>query len=117
MSENNLVLRWGIVSAGKISYDFATALKTLKSDRQVLQGVAARSIADAQKFASHFNIPSAYSCYDELFNDANVNIVYIGSINTAHKEHCLKAIAAGKHVLCEHSFSNCLDIELYVIED
>ncbi len=105
MSKNNdLVLRWGIVSAGLISQDFATALLSLKSDRHVLQAVAARNAADAKTFADRFHVSTTYGSYDDLFEDKNVNIVYIGSINTTHRDLCLKAIAAGKHVLCTHLF-------------
>jgi dihydrodiol dehydrogenase / D-xylose 1-dehydrogenase (NADP) len=97
----DLVLRWGIVSSGLISQDFCIAIQSLKSDKQILQAVAARRLDDAQKFAHRFQIPSSYDSYDNLFADEHVNIVYIGSINSTHKELCMKAIHAGKHVLCE----------------
>lgn len=98
---NDLVLKWGIVSAGKISQDFCTALLTLKSEHHVLQAVAARNLDDANKFAERYQMPAYYDSYDKLFLDSSINIVYIGSINTTHKDLCLKAFNAGKHVLCE----------------
>ena len=109
---NELVLRWGIVSAGFISQDFCTALKSLNSDKHVLSAVAARKLDDAEKFAQKYNISRYYDSYDKLFDDKEVNIVYIGSINTSHRELCLKAIAAGKHVLCEKPMSiSCAEQE------
>ncbi len=96
-----LVLRWGIASAGNISKDFSSALLSLRSANQLLQAVAARNIDDAKAFAEKFNIQSYYGSYDELMRDSQVNIVYVGSITTTHKDICLKAINAGKHVLCK----------------
>lgn len=101
MSSKELVLNWGIVSAGLISEDFCIALKSLKSSKHVIAAVAARKLDDAKKLADKMKIPTFYDSYDTLFADKKVNIVYIGSINTTHRELCLKAIAAGKHVLCE----------------
>ena len=99
-SSTGLVLKWGIVSAGKISQDFATALQSLNPSHHIVQAVGARSLEDAKDFAKRFNVPSAYKSYDDLYQDPQVNIIYVGAINTAHKEICLKAINAGKHVLC-----------------
>lgn len=62
--------------------------------------MGARNLSDAQKFAERFGFVSYYNSYDELCNDKLVDIVYVGSINTTHKEIALKAIAAGKHILC-----------------
>ena len=110
--QDSLILRWGIVSAGLISQDFCTALKSLNSDKHVIQAVAARRLDDAQKFAQKNSIPAFYDSYDKLFEDKNVNIAYIGSVNHTHRELCLKAIAAGKHVLCEKPMSlSCAEQE------
>lgn len=100
-----LILNWGIISTGLIAQDFCSALRHLNSDKQRLRAVGARYKEDAQKFAERFSIPRAYGSYDEVFADTEVNIVYVGSINTTHKENCLKAIQAGKHVLCEKPMS------------
>ena len=96
-----MVLNWGIVSAGFISQDFAEALYRLKSDKHVLRAVAARKLDDAAKFAARFEMPKHYDSYDALFADPDVNIVYVGSIISAHKDLCVRAMKAGKHVLCE----------------
>jgi dihydrodiol dehydrogenase / D-xylose 1-dehydrogenase (NADP) len=98
---DTFALNWGIASAGKISKDFCAAVLSYKSELQKIEAVAARNINDAKAFAEKFNIPSSYGSYDELMRDERVNIVYVGSINVTHKEICLKAINAGKHVLCK----------------
>jgi len=63
--------------------------------------VAARKLEDAEKFASKHSIPKAYGGYKELAQDAAVDVVYIGTINTTHLELAKMYIKAGKHVLCE----------------
>lgn len=99
---SELLLKWGIISQGKICQDFCTALLTLnQSDKHQLQACAARNIDQAKAFAERFSIPSYYNSYDSLFADPNVNIVYIGSLNPSHKELSIKALKADKHVLCE----------------
>ena len=98
---NELILKWGIVSAGHISKDFCEAVKSFKSEHQFIQAIAARNLEDAQVFAKKFNIPTSYGSYDDLMQDKEVNVVYVGSITATHKEICLKAINAGKHVLCK----------------
>lgn len=98
---SELVLKWGIVSAGLISQDFAAAVKTLESKYHVFQAVFARKLEDAQKFAETYGVTNAYDSYDSLLADPEVNIVYIGAVNHVHKELSIKAINAGKHILCE----------------
>lgn len=98
---NEFVLKWGIASAGLISADFCTALLSLKSTKHVIQAVAARNLEDARQFALRFNIPNYYDSYDKLNEDPEVNIVYVGAINTAHKDISVRALNAKKHVLCE----------------
>lgn len=49
--------------------------------------------------------PIIYDSYDDVYNDPNVDIVYIGSPHVLHCKNALDAIAAGKHVLCEKPFA------------
>ena len=92
--------RWGIASAGKISHDFANALSIYPEKHKVV-AVAARSLDRAQDFAKRFSIQNAHGSYEALAADAEVEIVYIGSINTEHVNLCKMMFSAGKHVLCE----------------
>lgn len=45
--------------------------------------------------------PAIYDSYDAVYNDLEVDIIYIGTPHTLHLENALAAIAAGRHVLCE----------------
>ena len=60
------------------------ACNTVLAENHKIQAVAARSKDSAQKLADAFGIETVYGGYDGLANDQNVNIVYIGSINSAH---------------------------------
>lgn len=55
--------------------------------------------------SKHAFRPSVYGSYDEVFGDAQVDIVYIGTPHALHKKNCLDALAARKHVLCEKPFT------------
>lgn len=93
-------LRFGIISTGNIAKQFIEGLNN-GATRAVCSAVASRSIDTAKAFASQYNIPTAHGSYDDLLADPNVDAVYNALPNLYHKEWTLKALAAGKHVLCE----------------
>ena len=92
-------LNWGIITTGGIARKFATDLPKSRTGRLV--AVGARQLADAQKFAADFGGARAHGGYAALLADPDVQAVYIATLHPWHKEWALKAIAAGKHVLCE----------------
>uniref|UniRef100_A0A8D8DB84 Trans-1,2-dihydrobenzene-1,2-diol dehydrogenase n=1 Tax=Culex pipiens TaxID=7175 RepID=A0A8D8DB84_CULPI len=94
-------LRWGIVSAGKISHDFTTALATWPKEQHLAVAVSARKLADAEQFAKKQGLAKAYEGYEALAKDAEIDVVYIGAINPAHYEIGRLMLDHGKHVLCE----------------
>ncbi|XP_074427607.1 trans-1,2-dihydrobenzene-1,2-diol dehydrogenase [Larus michahellis] len=93
--------RWGICSAGHISHDFAVALKTLPPEEHVALAVAARELPRAQAFALRHGLPRAYGSYRELAQDPDVDVVYVGTVNTQHLAAGRLFLAAGKAVLME----------------
>ena len=66
------VLRWGIVSAGNISHDWAVAASTLPKDEHQVLAVAARNKSAAEAFAQEHNIPRVHASYEELFKDPEI---------------------------------------------
>lgn len=96
-----MALRWGIASAGKISFDFVNALGTLSDNDHQVVAVAARDLSRAQEFADKFVIAKAYGTYVELAEDPNVEVVYIGTLNPQHYEVAQLMLEHGKHVLVE----------------
>jgi len=93
--------RWGILGAGKIANDFIVALKTLPAEEHNVVAIAARSLDRCQAFCKQHNVEKAYDNYQALILDPDVQVVYVSTIHTAHKQLSLLALEHGKHVLCE----------------
>ncbi|XP_047003509.1 trans-1,2-dihydrobenzene-1,2-diol dehydrogenase-like [Schistocerca americana] len=96
-----MATKWGIASAGKISHDFVTALSTLPQEEHRVVAVAARELKRAQDFAKHHSIPTAYGSYEELAKDPNIDVIYIGTIQSQHLEVGKLMLNNGKPILCE----------------
>lgn len=96
-------VRWGIIAPGKIAHKAAKALQSLsKTDSDIILGaVASRDGQRAKEFASQYGFLRSYDSYDALFDDAEIDVVYIASPHTFHAELSLKALSHGKHVVCE----------------
>jgi predicted dehydrogenase len=97
------VLRWGVLAPGGIARSFASALRARTSQR--LQAVASRSVSRAEAFAREFEVDTAYGSYAELVADPAVDVVYVASPHSEHRDHALLAIEAGKPVLVEKAFA------------
>jgi hypothetical protein len=65
-------LRWGIASAGTISFDFANALSTLPATDHQIVAVGTRNLATAKDFAKKFDIDTWHEGYENLVKDKNV---------------------------------------------
>jgi len=111
--ENNKI-RWGILSTGRIAHTFATALQFVHNSE--LHAVGSRNIETAQGFAAEFSIPKAYGSYEELVNDPDVDVIYIGSPHNLHLGNTLLALNHNKHVLCEKPMGVNLREENIMIE-
>ncbi len=95
-------IRWGIIGAGYIANKFAQALSYLPDAEAY--AVGSRSRKSAEKFAQENNVTKVHESYQSLFEDPNVDVVYIATINTVHRENCIAAIESGKPILCEKPF-------------
>jgi xylose dehydrogenase (NAD/NADP) len=96
-------VRWGIVSTADINRKVIPGAKA--SPKVDLLGVASRTQERAEQYASWWEIPRAYGSYDALLADDEIDAVYISLPNTLHCEWSIKAMEAGKHVLCEKPLS------------
>ncbi len=96
-------IRWGIVGTGHISKKFATALALLSEAELV--AVASRNMETAKEFAEKYNIPKAYASNEELANDPEIDVIYIGTPHTFHFENSIMCMRKGKAVLCEKAFA------------
>jgi xylose dehydrogenase (NAD/NADP) len=75
------------------------------SDKVELVAVASRERSRAEEYARKWNIERAYGSYEALLDDPDVDAVYISLPNTLHCEWSIRAVEAGKHVLCEKPMS------------
>jgi predicted dehydrogenase len=96
-------VRWGILGPGNIAHAFATALR--EGTRQEVVAVGSRSAQRARDFADEFGVPTAYGTYAELVADPDVDVVYVASPHSEHRDHALLALEAGKAVLVEKAFT------------
>jgi len=96
-------LKWGIIAPGGIAKKFAEAVHGFTAGTVV--AVGSRDQGRAEEFAAEHGIPRAYAGYDQLAADDEVEAVYVASPHSAHREHALLAIAAGKHVLIEKALA------------
>lgn len=96
-----MALKWGIVTAGRISHDFVTALGTLPEGEHEVVCVGARSLKSAQDFAKLHEISIAYEGYEAIAKNTDVEVVYIGALHPDHLAISSMMLEHGKHVLCE----------------
>ncbi len=100
-------VKWGIVSTADINRKVIPGAHA--SDKVELVGVASRDQARADAYAAAWKIPRAYGTYEALLADPEIEAVYISLPNTLHVEWSIKAMEAGKHVLCEKPFDRSPD--------
>jgi predicted dehydrogenase len=100
---------WGIIGLGRIASTFA---QFFPNEDQTLYGAAARDLNRATTFAQTHNIPHAYGSYADLYNDPNIDVVYIATPHPFHYQQIKDALLAGKHVLAEKSITlNSTELE------
>lgn len=92
-------LRWGLLSTARINQAIIPVLRDSK--RNQLLAVASRAERRAASYAKEWGIPRAFGSYEELLEDAEIDVVYNSLPNHLHCEWTVKAAQAGKHVLCE----------------
>ncbi len=95
--------RWGVLSTARIN---EAVLRGVDGSPAVdVVAVGSRSAEGAEAFARECGIPRAHGSYEELLADPDVEAVYIPLPNGMHVEWTLRALEAGKHVLCEKPLS------------
>ncbi|HEU5477826.1 MAG TPA: Gfo/Idh/MocA family oxidoreductase [Gaiellaceae bacterium] len=96
-------VKWGFLSTADINRKVIPGAHA--SDKVELVAVASRDQSRAETYASEWEIPRAYGSYEELLADPEIEAIYISLPNTLHAEWSIKAVEAGKHVLCEKPFT------------
>jgi predicted dehydrogenase len=93
------VLNWGLLSTARINKALIPPLRVSK--RNKLAAVASRFQEKSDAYAKEKKIPRPYGSYEALLADPEIDVIYNSLPNHLHAEWTIKAVEAGKHVLCE----------------
>ena len=93
------VLNWGLLSTARINRALITPLRASK--RNHLLAVASRTQQSVDRYAREWKIPRAHGSYEALLADPEIDVIYNSLPNHLHAEWTIRAVEAGKHVLCE----------------
>ena len=96
-------IKWGILGTGRMARNFAAALNNLEDAE--LYGIGSRSEHKAEAFSCEYSVPKCFHGYERLAADPNIDVVYIATPPSLHKENCLMCLQHGKAVLCEKPFT------------
>ena len=100
-------IRWGILGPGRISTRLVRGIRA--SAHGDLVAVGSRDAGRAAAYAATHGIPQRFGSYEALLAAPDVDVVYIAVPNHLHAEWAVKALQAGKHVLCEKPLALTLE--------
>jgi predicted dehydrogenase len=97
------MIRLGLLSTARINGEILAA--AARTDTVDVSAVTSRERARAEAYAREHGIPRAHGSYEALLADPDVDAVYVSLPNGPHHEWTVRALEAGKHVLCEKPYS------------
>jgi predicted dehydrogenase len=100
-------IRWGLLSTARINRRLIPAIRGAK--RGQLVAVASRDAEKARAYAAEWEIPTSFGSYEAMLASDQVDAVYISLPNNLHAEWTIRALEAGKHVLCEKPFATTIE--------
>jgi predicted dehydrogenase len=92
------LIRWGVIGPGRAAARFTEGFAAVP--KAALHAVWGRNPDRAKAYTEKFAVPNIAASLDDLFA-TNIDAVYVATHPDTHTEFCLRALAAGKHVLCE----------------
>ena len=96
-------IRMGILGSGIIAHTMARTVAGMEN--AVVAAVGSRDLESAQRFADEFGIEKAYGSYEQLAQDAALDLIYIATPHSRHFEDWMRCIENGRDVLCEKAFT------------
>lgn len=94
----------GVIGAGFIANTFCNAVNKSEFDAK-LYAIGSRSLERATDYQKTYGFEKAYGSYKELYNDPNINLIYIATPHGLHYEQMMEILDYDKHILCEKSFT------------
>jgi len=109
-------VRWGVLSTSKFAQNkIIPAVKHCQHAE--ITAVASRDLEKAREEAERLDIAKAYGSYEELLADSEIDAIYNPMANHLHVPWTIKALEAGKHVLCEKPIGlTSTEAELLLVE-
>jgi D-xylose 1-dehydrogenase (NADP+, D-xylono-1,5-lactone-forming) len=92
-------VRWGLLSTARINEAILDGAR--QSERTNVVAIASRDQSRAEQYAQEHGLERAYGSYEALLEDPELDVVYISLPNSMHVDWSIRALEAGKHVLCE----------------
>ena len=96
-------MKIGILGAGRIAVTLAETMN--KMPEVECYGVASRDLEKAKVFAKEHGFQHAFGSYEGMLADEEVELIYIATPHSHHYRHMKMCLDAGKHILCEKSFT------------
>ena len=93
-------VRWGVLGTAKIAIENVIPAMQLGYYSEII-AIASRNPDRAHMVADKFGIPIIYGSYEEIMEDERIDAIYIPLPNHLHIPWSIRALEAGKHVLCE----------------
>lgn len=94
---------WAILGCGRIAGKFSQDLKLLPNAR--LYAAASRDLQKSEAFALKYGFERSYGSYEEMASDPDVDIVYVATPHSHHRDHAILCLEHGKAVLVEKAFA------------
>lgn len=95
-------LNWAVLGTGVIANEMAAAMRDMN---RTLYGVSNRTQEKAVAFAEKYNVSKVFSTYSEMWQDENVDVIYITTPHNTHYEFIRNSLLHGKHVLAEKAIT------------
>ena len=96
-------MKLAVLGPGRIAQGVAPTLVAMPEIE--CYAVASRTPGKAEAFAERFGFQKAYTSYEEMLSDPEVEMVYITTPHSHHFEHMMLCLQYGKHVICEKAFT------------
>lgn len=96
-------IRWGIIGTGGIANKFSDEMKFVQNSEIV--AISTRKYESGERYVQRNGDVEIYTNYQEMLENSDVDVVYIATPHTLHRDHSIQAMKAGKAVMCEKPFA------------